>query len=92
VHAVVFCINVLVKNPDPVLEWVRENVPRHFLVRWKARGVNIEKMKAGAIIAFCDSTHSDFGWMVTIVVKDRENAEKVKAYWSPSVDRCDIWP
>jgi hypothetical protein len=85
-----FRIFILVRDPDEVFEWVAAAVPAQTLVRQIARSVNYESMKAGAMIATCPDDDPNLGWMVSIVVKDRETAEWIESVWKPQVDRCQM--
>jgi hypothetical protein len=84
----VYQIDILVKDTDPIFDWIDKNVPAQRLVRYKAKGVNYEMVKAGAIISTCPASSPDFGWMVKIVVKDLETANFIVSTWKPLVDRC----
>lgn len=86
-----FSVNILAKDPDPVFEWVNKNVARENLIRQTARGVNYERWKTGAIISTCSADHVDFGWVVKVVVNNRETADRVASFWGPQTDRCDIY-
>jgi hypothetical protein len=77
-----------VKDPNPVFDWTRQNVPAHALVRQTARGVNYDAMSRGALIATCPSEDDRFGWMVTTVLKEREIAQQFVSTWKPQVERC----
>jgi hypothetical protein len=80
----------LVKDPEPVFDWTSKNLASDTLVRQVAKGVNYEAMKGGAWISTCSADDPDFGWMVQIVVKNRETADRIVSAWKPQVDRCDI--
>jgi hypothetical protein len=88
----VYRVHVLVRNPDPVFDWVSTNIPADALVRQKARGVNYENMKAGAIVATCPADDPDFGWLVQIVVKSREAADSIVSAWSARAGLCEMGP
>jgi hypothetical protein len=86
----VFRVSILVKDPEPVFDWTNTNLAANTLVRQVAKGVNYEAMKRGAWISTCSDDSPEFGWMVQIVVKNREAADRIVSAWKPQVDRCDI--
>jgi hypothetical protein len=85
-----FSESVLVKDPDPVFDWIETNVAAGDLIRKVARGVNYEAWKAGAIISVCPPDDPNFGWVVKIIVKNRETVDRIVSAWKARVDRCDV--
>jgi hypothetical protein len=86
----VFRVSILVRDPEPVFDWTIKNIAADTLVRQVAKGVGYEAMRAGAWIATCPADSPDHGWMVQIVVKNRETADRIVSAWKHQVDRCDI--
>jgi hypothetical protein len=86
----VYRVNILVKDPDPVFAWAVEHIPSGILVRQVAKGVNYKSWKAGASFSVCPSDHPDFGWVVQIFVNDRETADRIISTWKPQTERCDL--
>jgi hypothetical protein len=82
--------SIVVKDPEPVFDWTSKNLAADTMVRQVAKGVNYEAMKGGAWISTCSADNPDFGWMVQIVVKNRETADRIVSAWKRQVDRCDI--
>jgi hypothetical protein len=72
------------------VEILMENIPRTDVIRQKARGVNVEVIKQGAMIARCEEDHPDFGWVVITVVRSRESVDRIVAFWEPRVERCRV--
>jgi hypothetical protein len=84
----VFRVTVFVKDPDAVFDWTRKNLAADTLVRQIAKGVNYVATKAGAVISTCSPDNPYFGWVVQIVVKNREAADRIVSVLKPQVDYC----
>jgi hypothetical protein len=86
-----FYVTLLVTgDPDPVFDWVRGNIPAGDVIRQIARSVNAEAIKRGAIFATCRENDPSHGWVVKIVVRSRESADRIVAFWKPRVERCEV--
>jgi hypothetical protein len=86
----VFRVDLLVRDPEPIFEWTRQHVEARSLVRQVAVGVDYEAMKAGAMIATCSRESPDHGWLIKTVFKDRPAAEKMVSAWQAIVARCNF--
>jgi hypothetical protein len=84
----VFRVTVFVKDPDAVFDWTRKNLAADNLVRQIAKGVDYEVTKAGAFTSTCSPDNLGFGWVVQIVVKNRESANRIVSVLKPQVDHC----
>jgi hypothetical protein len=86
----VFRVDILVRDPEPVFDWTRQSTEARNLVRQVAVGVNYEAMKAGAIVSTCSTESPDHGWFIKTIFKDRAAAEKMLSAWQPIVARCGL--
>jgi hypothetical protein len=86
----VFRVEILVKDPEPVFEWTKNNVLASGLVRQIPESVNYEAVKARVCISICSPGHPHFGWLAQVFVKDLEIANVILSTWEPQVELCRV--
>jgi hypothetical protein len=86
-----FYVCVLVKDdPDPVFDWVIDNIPAGEIIRQKARRVPDEAARTGEVPP--PGVDRDHGWMVKVVVRSRESADRIIEAWKSRAGRVSPRP
>lgn len=86
----VFRVDILVRDPDPVFEWTRSNIHPADLVRQIAKAVNYEAIRAGAWISICPPDDPGCGWLVQVFVKDVLAANAIESTWKRKAGLCRV--